>query len=72
MTKRKQKRGEEKRLSAVFIHFVKYDRDGGRKPKGGKLRNYGRERGKRKGYLYRLFIFDHLSLHFVAFATQLM
>lgn len=27
---------------------------------------------KRKGYLHNLFIFDHLSLHFVAFVTLLM
>lgn len=41
---RKQRRGAEKRLSVVFIHFVKYKRDGEREKK-----RWQSERSRRRG-----------------------
>lgn len=68
MREQAQKKDKEERLSAVFIHLAKFSRDEG----GKKKRGWREILKEKKGYLYNVCIFDHLSLNFVAFVTPLM
>lgn len=58
-----KREAKRKGYQFFFIHFVKYKRDGECEGKGGRVRNCEGEKEKRKGYLYILFISDHLSPH---------